>query len=562
MKRQTITIGGVVGALVLAGGGVAFAQTQGSSGSYRTAAVTVGDVDKTIDLTGTVTASSRRDLSFSAAGTIAKVSVKAGSTVKSGDVLATLDPTQLDDAVTKATATLAKARAQLESDQNSQSSTVAAASASTGSTPSTKPATSGSGSGSGTSVSPEVTAALADLKSKQEAVMSAQTEATTAITASKAALSAQIDACKSSDPVPESADPTPESSGGTDEADDTESTETGVLSPACADALDAVQSAQDVVAAKQDALQSALQDLSSTLAKAVDSLSKPSTPTSTPSTGSGSSPSADSSTSSSIPSASASSSSAARTGSPSAGSIAQDQAAIDTAQAQLTEAKITADAASLTAPFSGKVLSVSVSKGDTVSTGDVAIVLVGTGTTTATATVTVDQIVDVKRGQTAAVTPAGADKPVTGTVTSIGLLPDSSSDTTTYPITLDLEGDLAAPEGTTASIALVTGTVKDALTVPSSAITKTGRTTVSVLTDGQVTRTVVTVGIVGPSRTSITAGLKKGQQVVLADLDAALPSSESGATTRGLEGGFGGGGGRAGGGAGGARAGGGGGGAR
>ena len=75
MKRQALAIGAVVGAVVLIGGGVAFAQSQGASGSYRTAKVTVGDVDKTINLTGTVTASSRRDLSFGTSGTVSKVSV-------------------------------------------------------------------------------------------------------------------------------------------------------------------------------------------------------------------------------------------------------------------------------------------------------------------------------------------------------------------------------------------------------------------------------------------------------------------------------------------------------
>jgi len=524
----------VAGVVLLAGGGIAFAQTQGGSGSYRTATVTRGDVDESIDLTGTVTASARRDLSFGTSGVVKGVSVEAGDMVTSGVVLATLDASGLDGIVTKAEATLAKAKAQLETDQNGQSSTVAAATtgaASTSAPSSTKPTSPGSSSSGG--VSPQVKAALAALTSQQSAVASAQTEATAAINTAKAALSAQAAAC-------ESFDTPPDDSGGSgtpsDDSDDEPSTSTG-LSEECTAGLTAVQSAQDVVADKQGRLQAALQALTATLTKAVTALEKSGDTAATPSTGSGSSPSSTGSSPSGSSSSAGSSNDAPTTssGSHSASSIAQDQAAIDTAEAELTEARLTAGAATLTAPFSGKVLSVSVSKGDTVATTDVVIVLVGDGETTATATVTIDQIADVERGQTASVTPSGAG-PVRGTVTSIGLLPDSSTDTTTYPITIDLEEDTSAREGTTASISLVTDTVKDTLTVPSSAVSTTGRATVSVLKDGKITPTAVTVGIVGPTRTSITKGLTQGQRVVLADLDAVLPSGDSGTS-----GGFGGG---------------------
>ncbi len=75
----------------------------------------------------------------------------------------------------------------------------------------------------------------------------------------------------------------------------------------------------------------------------------------------------------------------------------------------------------------------------------------------------------------------------------------------------------------------MTGSSSDAVTVPTSAVTRAGtRAFVQVLTgtsDGHPS--LVTVGVVGNRVTSLTAGLKAGQQVVLADLDAALPSSTS-----------------------------------
>ncbi|MET0928401.1 MAG: hypothetical protein ABWX74_02735, partial [Aeromicrobium sp.] len=150
-----------------------------------------------------------------------------------------------------------------------------------------------------------------------------------------------------------------------------------------------------------------------------------------------------------------------------------------------------------------------------------------------------DQIDSVEVGQVAAVTPAGATEPTSGTVTSIGLLPEGT-DTTTYPVTIELDGEVAAPEGSTASIQLVIGTATDVVTVPSSAISTGRGTTVTVLTDGQPVVTQVTVGVRGATRTAITDGVKDGQQIVLADLDADLPSGDS--TTTSLTGGGGGGG--------------------
>lgn len=542
MRRRPLIAAVAAGVVLVAGCGVAYAQTQNSSGSYRTATVAVGSVDKTLSLAGAITASARRDLSFGADGTIAKVAVAAGDGVRSGATLATLDATELTAAVTKARATLARAKAQLETDQTSQAAAVsAAASSSTVSSakkePSSSPTSSSPSSpSSGSTTSPPLTKALAQLKGQQGAVTTAQTAATEALAAAKTALAAQVAACTAPAETaePDAADP--------EGADPGEAPAAGV-STECATALDAVQAAQDVVATKQDALQAALQTLAGTLADAVKALGTPAG-----STGSvGNEVPSPAPTNTPDPSSSGGSS-----GGPAgigggetvtAATLAKDQAAIDTAEAQLAEADQTRQAAELTAPFAGEILSVSVAKGDSIATSDVVIVMVGNGSTTATTTVPLDQVAQVKKGQLAQVTPAGAAQPVAGKVTSIGLLPDTTSDTSNYPVTIDLDGEVTAPEGSSASISLVTGTAKNVLTVPSSAVSTTGRTTVSVLAGGTVTRTPVTVGVVGPTRTEISEGVKKGQVIVLADLDAALPSGD-GSTSRlpGARGGFGGGG--------------------
>lgn len=560
MRRRKPFVAAAAAVVLVAVGGVAYAQT-GSSGSYRTATATAGDVDQVLALSGTITASGRRDLSFGAAGTVAKVKVAAGDRVRSGATLATLDPTDLDAAVIAAKATVAKARAQLESDQTSQASTVTSAASGTSSasgssqkTPSTKtPSTKTPGTqtdtksdskGSGSSMSPALTKALAQLKQQQAAVTTAQTVATEAITASKQALTVQVSACEVED------DPAEPS----DEVEADESPEPATLAPECTAALDDVQAAQDVVAGKQDVLQDALQTLSTTLSAAVKTLGastgtgspaspEPSAtpePSASPETSAtpAASPAEESAGSGDAPAASSSSRGATVT----AAGLAKDQAAIDTATAQLEEAKQAQKAAELTAPFSGEILSVSAVKGDAVGASDVVIVIAGDGSTTVSTTATLEQVPDIAKGQVARVTPAGASALVTGEVTAIGLLPVSSSDTSTYPVTIVLDDDVVAPEGSTASIALVTGTAKDVVTVPSSAVSAAGRSTVSVLVDDEVVRTPVTVGVVGTTRTEITDGIKAGQIVVLADLGVALPSGD-GSTTRlpGARGGFGGG---------------------
>lgn len=526
MRRRTLSAAVMAGAVLVAGGGVAFAQVQGTDGSYRTAVVTEGDVDRTISLAGTISASARRDLSFGVAGTVADVEVSAGDIVRSGADLATLDPTSLEAGVTRANAALAKALAQLESDQSSQAAAVTSASTESASSSSAKDATS-SESSDASRPSPALTKALAQLATQQKAVTESKSAATAAITSAKEALTAQIAACH------EVADDLADS-GAPDAEDADESGDSAGLTAQCQTALGAVQAAQDIVAERQDELQTALGNLSETLTDAITAVQESTASSASPSTGA------------STPNATESTGGGSGSGGAvvSAATLARDQAVIDTARASLTEAERLLEGAAMTAPFAGKVLSVSVVEGDAVGASDVVIVMVGNGDTTATTTVTTDQIADVAKDQVAMVTPAGASKPVEGVVTSIGLLPESGTDTTAYPVTIELSDEVAAPEGSTASIALVTGTAEGVLTVPSSAISTVRGTTTTVLTDGEVVRTPVTVGVVGPARTEITTGLKAGQVVVLADLDVALPSGDGETTTlpgvRGGQGGQGG----------------------
>jgi membrane fusion protein, macrolide-specific efflux system len=77
----------------------------------RTVDVTRGTLARTVSAQGTVAAAESEDLSFSSAGTVTAVSVKAGDQVTTGQVLATMDATELESDVAEAEADLAEAKA-------------------------------------------------------------------------------------------------------------------------------------------------------------------------------------------------------------------------------------------------------------------------------------------------------------------------------------------------------------------------------------------------------------------------------------------------------------------
>jgi HlyD family secretion protein len=497
-------------------GGYAVAQVRQPEPSYSTGAATRGDLERTLDLSGTVAATGRRDLGFGTSGKVSEVAVKAGQRVRKGQVLARLDATALEAEVTSAEATLARAKAQLASDEEAQASAVTTAATKPrvqkprGLVQPTKPSTP-------SKPDPALQQALAEVAAGQKAVTDAQTAASAAIAAAKAALTDQVQKCRASSDDQDGAD-------GDDQAG---------VSPACAAALAAVQDAQDTVAGKQDQLQGALASLAETLTKAVTAVTKSTGPQDSNGSSGGQSQGAPRvSTSTVAPSSSAENSdSGGPSGGPSGGTVtaarlAQDQADIDTAEAQLGVARAARELATLRAPYVGRILQVDIGRGDQTSSSDSPFVLVGRGVTTVTTTVTNTQVPAVRRGQSVSVTPAGWKVPMKGTVTAIGVLPDSSGN---FPVTVTVESSRTVSEGSTAAVSIVTGVVKDAVTVPTSALIRNGnQTVVRVLTGSKLTRTNVTVGVVGARRASITRGLQAGARVVLADLAAEVPSSTSG----------------------------------
>ena len=128
-RRHRAAIISVVVVVLAAAGGLAYWLTSGSSTptglvvTTTVVPVTTGTIQQTVTSSGTIQPASQANLNFAVAGTVTAVNVKAGQTVTSGQMLATVDTTALSEQVSAAEAQLASANARLAADQASAAST-------------------------------------------------------------------------------------------------------------------------------------------------------------------------------------------------------------------------------------------------------------------------------------------------------------------------------------------------------------------------------------------------------------------------------------------------------
>jgi membrane fusion protein, macrolide-specific efflux system len=119
-RRRAVLINSVLGVVVLAGAGGAYAAVHdsggtsgGGSGGTRTATVTRGTVLATVSGSGTLTSPSDAGLNFTTGGTLTEVDVKPGDKVTKGEVLAKVDPTDAEETLNQDEASLTAAQANL-----------------------------------------------------------------------------------------------------------------------------------------------------------------------------------------------------------------------------------------------------------------------------------------------------------------------------------------------------------------------------------------------------------------------------------------------------------------
>jgi HlyD family secretion protein len=565
-RRRNAAIACVV-VVVLALGIAAMDAAFGSSGtSYRTAAAGPHQVDTTLTGVATIEPISQATVAFPASGTVATVNVHVGDTVAAGGVLASLDAQSLQQTLHTKQASLAQAQLTLEKALSGQS----VGSVSSGGSSNSSGSFGGSSSGStgvattsavlrGTTTATAVLAASMTpasapggsptstdpaLAAAQQAVLAAQQKVDADLQQANAAVAAVSTACAPFLGAP-----------GTT----TTTTTTPPDATACQAAITAAQQAQQTLAKDEQALADASSALDTLLnQRAATPPTTTTSPSSSPRTSSGTA------ASSASGGAGGGSGGGATTGgsggsrttsgsSPTAADLVAYQASVDAATYAVAAAQQAVDAATMTSPIDGTVVGVNLQAGDAVtansSTKD--IVVQGHGGFEIATSVSVDSLGSVAIGQPATVVPDGSHQALPGKVVSIGVVPASTTTTATlYHVIVGLQNpDASLHDGATGTVSIVTKQAHAALAVPTSAVTTTGgRHTVSVLRNGSPTVIAVQTGVMGNTWTEVTSGVKAGDEVILANVGAALPGSATASTgtstgTPTRFGGFGGGGG-------------------
>ena len=515
-----VAIGGTYAANGAAGGGPAAALT--------TAKVTRSSIESTLTLTGTVTRVAQATAAFPVSGTVTAVSVRVGDRVSTGQLLATIDPTALQQGVLDAQWQLDQARAQLATDL---AGAAAASAASATSSASGASRSSGAGSGTAATTSPQRSGsantgptdpaqqALAAVAAAQQAadracapVLGGTPPATTA---RPSTTNTPPSTSTSTSTTSTSSTSTSTSSTSTStSSSSTTSTATGTGSPsatpeeiaACLDALRAVATAEQRAGSSLRSWSQELQAQALAQARA--------------------------STSGSTAASRSGSTSGAAAGGGSAGvsqsRLITDQAGVTSAEAALAKAQDNLAAAALVAPMDGTVGAIAWAVGDAAGPSS-GIQIIGSGASKVTVQVPQASLATVHVGQATHVTVPGLP-PVDGKVAAVSLLPTTSSTsaTPTYAADVLVTGlPEALGTGGRATVSIVVQRVDGVLAVPASAVTavSTGVGSVGVVKDGLSARVSVQTGAMGGGLVEVVSGLALGDVVVIGDASQPLPTN-------------------------------------
>lgn len=183
------------------------------------------------------------------------------------------------------------------------------------------------------------------------------------------------------------------------------------------------------------------------------------------------------------------------------------------AQAELEKAQEKLEALTVTAPCTGKVASVEVSEGDSVTDGARVMTLVEDAGMTVVLSVDELDIIGVQPGQKVSLTvDALADAEMSGVVEKIAPLGNTGSGVTTYDVYIELtQMDERVLGGMNVSGEIVIESLKDVVIIPTDALRKDGEGYYVTMEDGSARR--VSVGVMTDDYTQITEGISSGETV-------------------------------------------------
>lgn len=226
---------------------------------------------------------------------------------------------------------------------------------------------------------------------------------------------------------------------------------------------------------------------------------------------------------------------------------APDPKDVVAAKAKLTAAQATVNSATLVAPFDGTVLAVDNHVGDSIASGQTAIVIADLSSFDIEVNVSEVDINRIAIGQEVNLTvDAALGQTFKGQVSAVLAMGTSQQGVVTFPVTIVVPNpDPALKPGMTAAVAIITDQHTNVLMVPNRAIHASGgQRTVTVLFEGQQITVPITVGLSNETQSEVTDGtLQEGDTVLLSQSAATLTNQAGGGGLFGL---FGGGGGRGG----------------
>jgi HlyD family secretion protein len=206
------------------------------------------------------------------------------------------------------------------------------------------------------------------------------------------------------------------------------------------------------------------------------------------------------------------------------------EAAVAQAQSDLQKSQLIFDSATIRTPVAGVVAELTVNVGDLVAPATALMTVVNPDPMILEALVNENDMVMVRLGQSATITPSGyPDLRIAGRVTQIDLHAQVQSNVSVFQTAIEVpnhERSLLWGMNADAEIAVLS--LGGVLTLPNGAIkTSNGSSQVSILDEGKVTAWDIQAGPSDGTRTEVLAGLDEGEEVLI------LPRQSTAAAQRG-----------------------------
>jgi HlyD family secretion protein len=216
------------------------------------------------------------------------------------------------------------------------------------------------------------------------------------------------------------------------------------------------------------------------------------------------------------------------------------ESAVAQADSDYQKSKLIYDSAVIRSPLTGLIAEITVNVGDLVSPSTALMTVIDTDPMWLQAQVNENDVVSLKVGQPAVVTPSGyPDMNINGKVTQIDLHAVVQSNVSMFTATIEVpnkDGKLLWGMNADAEISVLS--LKNVLTLPTSAVrTSNGTSTVTIMDGDKPVSWEVQVGANDGSKVQIVAGLDEGDEVVQRKSTTTNAASQNGNRQGGAPGG-------------------------